>query len=182
MPLAREHRDEMRGKSWRDGCPALDGFSRVTVTHWDEAGHTRTGTLIVSSRVADDVRTVFEKLYEARFPIARIEPVDVYGGDDDASMAANNTSAFNCRTVAGEKRLSRHAEGEAIDLNPLWNPMIKAGVVSPPGGRSFADRRVRPGVIVEGGPAVRAFESIGWKWGGRWRSLKDYQHFSKVGD
>ena len=182
VPLTPELQTQMRGKSWHDGCPPLDGFSLVTVTHWDENGRRRTGKLIVSSGVADDVRSVFEKLYEARFPVSRLEPVDAFGGDDDASMAANNTSAFNCRSVAGETRLSRHAEGEALDLNPLWNPMIKRGVVSPPEGRAYADRHVRPGLVVEGGPAVRAFESIGWKWGGKWRSLKDYQHFSKAGD
>ena len=28
---------------------------------------------------------------------------------------------------------------------------------------------------------VRAFDGVGWSWGGRWSGVKDYQHFSASG-
>jgi hypothetical protein len=119
-----------------------------------------------------------------------MEPIEAYGGSDEASMAANNTSAFNCRTVSDTARLSRHAYGTAIDVNPLWNPWVKPhpdhpdGLkVDPPSGRPWADRtRTDPGLFHAGSPAVRAFTDAGWIWGGTWQSAKDYQHFSADGN
>ena len=97
-------------------------------------------------------------------------------------MAANNTSAFNCRLAVGTAHFSEHAFGRAVDLNPLQNPYVKGDEVLPPAGRAHLDRLARtPGLVREGGPAVRAFAAAGWSWGGRWRSLKDYQHFSRSG-
>jgi hypothetical protein len=58
--------------------------------------------------------------------------VDVYSGDDDRSMAANNTSAFNCRKVAGTSKWSEHAYGRAIDVNPVQNPTSPGPGRSPP--------------------------------------------------
>ena len=60
--------------------------------------------------------------------------IDDYGGDDDRSMAANNTSGFNCRRVAGQSSWSAHAYGEAIDLNPVQNPYVRPGSITPPAG------------------------------------------------
>jgi hypothetical protein len=94
-------------------------------------------------------------------------------------MAADNTSAFNCRFVEGTSRWSMHAYGEAIDVNPVENPYVQGSHVSPPAGRPFADRsRVRPGMATPNGVLVRAFASVGWKWGA---SFGDYQHFSTTG-
>jgi poly-gamma-glutamate synthesis protein (capsule biosynthesis protein) len=182
-PLPPELRERMVGRSWREGCPVpLDGLALVTASHWDLQGRRREGRIVVAARVADDVRKVFQALYEARFPIARMETIDAFAGDDDASMAANNTSGFNCRYMKGSQRLSRHSEGAAIDLNPLMNPYLHDGKVDPPDGRRWVRRDPLPGVIVAEGPVVRAFESIGWKWGGRWVRTTDYQHFSPSGD
>jgi poly-gamma-glutamate synthesis protein (capsule biosynthesis protein) len=109
--------------------------------------------------------------------------VDDFGGSDDASMAVDNTSAFNCRPVAGTTRWSQHAYGRAIDINPLRNPYVEPGRVSPVEGAAYADRSdVRPGMIVEGGPVVAAFDALGWGWGGRWAGGADYQHFSAAGN
>ncbi|MBT8207858.1 MAG: M15 family metallopeptidase, partial [Acidimicrobiia bacterium] len=112
-----------------------------------------------------------------------IQLVDVYGNDDDRSMEANNTSAFNCRTVGGSSEWSEHAYGRAIDINPMINPFVTtSGSVFPPSGTQFVDRALdTPGLIAADGTVVRAFASIGWEWGGNWNGSKDYQHFSETG-
>ena len=46
---------------------------------------------------------------------------------------------------------------------------------------SWRRSRVSPAMITEGDAAWRAFRDIGWTWGGDWRSLKDYMHFSANG-
>lgn len=145
-------------------------------------GAARVGELVVNVDVADDVVAVFETLFEAGFPIERMELVDVFGGDDLASMRANNTSAFNCRYVDGTTRWSEHAYGRAIDINPLLNPWIRGATVSPPEGERYSDRSLEmPGMIHDGDVVVDAFAAIGWEWGGTWRTSKDYQHFSASG-
>ena len=132
---------------------------------------------------ARDVVSVFQKLYDARWPIRRMRLVDAYGGDDDRSMAADNTSAYNCRRVKGSKRWSDHAFGAAIDLNPAQNPYLTGASVAPPGSRRFAtlDRSagsvVPTGTITSDDVVVRAFAAIGWEWGGSWAE-PDFQHFS----
>jgi hypothetical protein len=110
--------------------------------------------------------------------------MSAYRGNDDASLAADNTSAFNCRAAVGSTTgsWSMHAYGLAIDVNPVENPYLLAGRPRPPAGRRYLNRsRIRPGMAVAGGVLVRAFESRGWKWGGRWRGSPDYQHFSTNG-
>jgi hypothetical protein len=97
-------------------------------------------------------------------------------------MAADNTSAFNCRRVSGSSSWSMHAYGLAIDVNPVENPYVRGGRVQPPAGRAYLNRsRGRPGMAVEGGVLVEAFTARGWKWGGRWTGSRDYQHFSTNG-
>jgi hypothetical protein len=171
--------------SYRAGCPVPPRQLRlVRVSHWGFDGKTRVGSLVVNRRVTGDVVEVFRSLHAARFPIRRMVPVSAYRGDDDASMAADNTSAFNCRAAVGSTTgsWSMHAYGLAIDVNPVENPYVLAGRPRPPAGRRYLDRsRVRPGMAVAGGVLVRAFESVGWRWGGQWRGSPDYQHFSTTG-
>jgi hypothetical protein len=168
--------------SYRPACPVGPSqLRRLEVSHWDFAGRRRVGSIVVQAREARDVLSVFRKLYAARFPIRRLRPVEAYKGSDDASMAADNTSGFNCRFVSGTRRWSQHAYGLAIDVNPVENPYVDSGRVRPPSGRRYLDRsRARPGMVVAGDVVVRAFASIGWSWGGRWSS-PDYQHFSATG-
>ena len=138
----------------------------------------------MNERVVPDVITVFRRLYAARFPIRQIRPVDVYHGSDSRSTAADNTSSFNCRfaVAPGQKHWSMHAYGEAIDINTVENPYIQGSSVMPPAGSAYADRsRVRRGMAVAGNALVRAFDAVGWGWGGRWSGSKDYQHFSVNG-
>jgi hypothetical protein len=173
----------MTGVSWRPGCPvALRDLRLLRMSHWRFDGKVRQGRLIVHRDVARDVLAVFRRLYDARFPIRRIVPVDAYGGSDFRSIEADNTSAFNCRFVAGTTRWSEHAYGRAIDVNPIENPYVSGGRTSHPASVPYLDRsRRRPGMAVEGGVLVRAFDAIGWGWGGRWSGVKDYQHFSRSG-
>jgi hypothetical protein len=169
--------------SYRPGCPVGPSqLRRLDVSYWGFDGRRRIGSIVVRSTAARGLLSVFRKLYAARFPMRRVRPVEAYKGSDDASMAADNTSGFNCRFVAGTRRWSQHAYGLAIDLNPVENPYVHGGLVEPPAGRRYLDRsRRRPGMVVSGDVVVRAFASIGWRWGGYWTSAKDYQHFSATG-
>ena len=169
--------------SYRPGCPLRPTALRAIRTrHWGFDGRPHTGTLVVHASVVPQVLAVLRKLYAARFPIRRMRGVEVYKGSDDRSMAADNTSGFNCRRVYPGGPWSEHAYGKAIDVNPVENPYVHGGLVEPPAGRAFLDRtRRRPGMAVRSGVLVRAFDEAGWHWGGRWQSSKDYQHFSTTG-
>lgn len=169
--------------SWRPGCPVpLSDLRYLRLDHWGFDGREHQGELVVHADHANDVVAVFEELFRARFPIRRMRLVDDYGGDDDASMAANNSSAFNCRRAQGSSSWSEHAFGRAIDLNPVENPYVRGTTVLPPAGEPFVDRtRDEPGMVHPGGPVTRAFAAVGWEWGGDWRTLKDWQHFSATG-
>jgi hypothetical protein len=171
------------GVSWRPGCPVpLRDLRLLRLSYWRFDGRVRMGRLIVHEAVARDLLDVFRKLYAARFPIRRMVPVDAYGGSDFRSIEADNTSAFNCRYVEGTSRWSEHAYGRAIDVNPIENPYVAGGRTSHRASIPYVDRLPRrPGMAYEGGVLVRAFDAIGWGWGGRWTSVKDYQHFSASG-
>jgi hypothetical protein len=166
--------------SYRAGCPVGPSQLRtVAVSHWGFDGKPHVGRIVVAKRVAPGLVSVFRTLWQAEFPIRRLQPVSAFRGGDDASMAADNTSGFNCRFVGGTTRWSLHAYGEAIDVNPVENPYVQGSTVSPPAGRAYLDRsRLRPGMAVRGGVLVRAFAAAGWKWGA---SFGDYQHFSTTG-
>jgi hypothetical protein len=178
-PLAKR----MFGVSWRKGCPVrLRDLRLLTLSHWGFDGRVRTGRLVVHREVAGNLVGVFRELYAARFPVRRMVPIDAYGGSDFRSIEADNTSVFNCRYVDGTTRWSNHAYGTAIDVNPIENPYVSGGSTSHQASRPYVDRdRRRPGMAYEGGALVRAFDRIGWGWGGRWTSVKDYQHFSENG-
>jgi D-alanyl-D-alanine carboxypeptidase-like protein len=170
--------------TWRGGCPvhALE-LRLVRLSYWGFDNRAHPGRLVVHRRVTADVVKIFRRLYAARFPIRRMVPVSRYRGSDEASMAADNTSGFNCRYVSGTSRWSMHAYGLAIDVNPVENPYVSGSRIRPPAGRRYVDRsRRRPGMAADGGVLVQAFSSVGWKWGGHWRGSLDYQHFSTTGD
>jgi D-alanyl-D-alanine carboxypeptidase len=183
-PLPASLRETMTGRSWHRGCPvALSGLSLVRARHWGFDGRVHTGRLVVARDVAQPVLDVLRRLYAARFPIRRMVPVDAYGASDFRSIEADNTSGFNCRFVDGTTRWSEHSYGRAIDLNPIENPYVTgAGTTSHPASRRYLRRSpYRPGMAVEGGVVVSAFDAVGWGWGGRWSGDHDYQHFSASG-
>ena len=173
----------MTPTSWRPGCPVpLSALRYLQVSHMGFDGREHLGELVVHEQDVTAVAIAFKLLWDTRFPIERMRLVDDHGGSDAASMAANNTSAFNCRRVAGSSSWSQHALGRAIDINPVQNPYVAPGVVEPAAGTAFLDRSdVRPGMLVEGSAAVAAFDRISWGWGGRWTSVKDHQHVSATG-
>ncbi len=178
-----ETRSRMSGVSWHRGCPVgLADLRLLTVSHWGFDGRVHRGRLVVNRDAATAMLGAMRSLFRLRFPIRQMRLVDAYGANDHRSMAADNTSAFNCRFVAGSPGVwSEHAYGRAIDLNPIENPYVTAsGYVSPPAGAPFASRsRHRRGMV--GGAAVEAFADIGWEWGGNWPWPRDYQHFSANG-
>jgi D-alanyl-D-alanine carboxypeptidase len=172
--------------SWRRGCPVPpSGLRKIEMTYWgmDDRAHTG-GRLVVNAREADDLVSVFRKLFNMRYPINRMEPVDKFRGSDFDSIEANNTSAFNCRKATGSSSFSQHAYGLAVDINPCENPYVSSdGSIAHPDCVKFGDRdRDDPGVIHANDPVVKAFRSIGWEWGGVWSGARDYQHFSATGD
>ncbi|WP_433072884.1 M15 family metallopeptidase [Dactylosporangium sp. CA-052675] len=181
-PLPAAVRQAMTGVSWRPGCPVgLDDLRLVHVSYVDFDGRPQAGQIIVHKAIADATLRVFRRLRADGFPIRSMNLVDRYGGSDDESMAADNTSGFNCRNVPGTTHWSNHAHGRAIDVNTVENPYLPAGRIMPPAGKAFLDRgNVRPGMIVAGDATVQAFRAEGFTWGGAWRSGTDYQHFEKA--
>lgn len=181
--LSAAVRTRMSSVSWHPGCPvSMDQLRLLRVSYWgfDHAVHT--GELVVNASAAAPLSRAFRLLFGARFPVRQVRAVDDFGGDDERSMLADNTSAFNCRQVPGTTVWSQHAYGLAVDVNPFENPEVRDGAVDPPAAAAWADRtRSGPAMIAHGDAAWRAFREIGWSWGGDWSSLKDYQHFSATG-
>jgi poly-gamma-glutamate synthesis protein (capsule biosynthesis protein) len=174
-------RDEMRGVSWHPDprCPGFDELALLDLPYVDFHGQSQRGQLVVARTVANALVEVFERLFTDRFPVAQMHRIDLFSADDGASMDANNCSAFNFRVIAGTERLSKHALGLAVDINPIQNPWVKDGVVWPREGSRYLDRtRDAPGVIRRPGPVTAAFDAIGWEWGGDWEATKDYHHFA----
>jgi hypothetical protein len=169
--------------SYRAGCPVgLADLRLVRVRYYGFDRVARTGELVVHRTATTAVVGAFRAMYAARFPIQRMVLVDVYRGDDHASMDANNTSAFNCRKVEGGSGWSEHAYGRAIDINPVQNPYVAGSTVLPEAGRAYLTRsNDRPGMIVRGDVVVRTFASFGWGWGADFATIRDYQHFSASG-
>jgi D-alanyl-D-alanine carboxypeptidase len=178
-------RDRVSGSSWHPGCPVdLNKLRLLELSYHGFDGRPHHGRLIVNRRFDDEVIAVFKRLYRLDYPIRNMELIDRYGADDHRSMAADNTSAFNCRFVAGTHRWSMHAYGLAIDLNPVENPYVSGAHVSPPQGEPYADRsRHARGMIHAGDAVVKAFKRrASWEWlGDGSRSYRDYQHFSADG-
>ena len=172
----------MRHHSWRPGCPTpIADLVYLRLSHFGYDGSPHQGELVVHKALASEVLSIFKALFDLRFPIERMKLIDDYQGDDDASMADNNTSAFNCRFVAGKPGVfSKHSSGRAVDINPRTNPMVLDGRVFPAAGAAFVDRKSHtPGLLRARGLPVRAFTRHGWTWGGTWVLMKDYQHFEK---
>lgn len=179
----------MQGVSWHKElpCPKREELRLVQIPYVDFNGTRKTGPLIVDARLADEVLAIFTEIAEAgTYHIERVQLIDTYGGDDFKSIEANNTSAFNCRFTTGAKTMSAHAKGRAIDLNPLINPYVDKSGTSHAKSRGFVTKQQRAksdaaGLIKGDGVVVKVFKKHGWKWGGDWKSIKDYQHFSKDG-
>lgn len=185
-PLSDSLFARMQGKSYPEGCTvARSDLRHVRVLHVDAQGRVHQGELVCNKAIAQDLLDIFRQLYQARYPIEKIRLIDDYEADDEQSMRDNNTSCFCYRTVSGTKKLSKHAQGLAIDINTRYNPWVRKGadgrqLVSPSNGTPYADRRqTYPYKIVKGDLLYRLFIQHGFQWGGNWRTMKDYQHFEK---
>jgi hypothetical protein len=182
-PIEGAVRARIVGSSWRSGCPVpLEDLRYVTLSYWGFDGAAHTGEVVVHADALDAIEGAFRRLFDARFPIRRMQLVDDYGADDFRSIEADNTSAFNCRPVTGGSGWSQHAYGRAIDVDPIENPYVDDGTTSHPASQAYLDRAsVRPGMAVRGGTLVEAFAAVGWGWGGNWSNPVDLQHFSATG-
>jgi hypothetical protein len=165
--------------------PAGVVLDTLQLKYIDFAGQTQQGVMICNKAISNDLREIFAELYKAKYPIERIRPISEYGNDDEQSMQANNTSCYCYRTVEGSSKLSKHAQGMAIDVNPLYNPCVRRKkdgtlLVQPSTGKPYVNRsKSFKYKITQRDLCYRLFVKHGFKWGGAWRSLKDYQHFEK---
>ncbi|GAB2873540.1 M15 family metallopeptidase [Streptomyces mayteni] len=164
---------------WREGCPATrEDLRRVEINHVDFEGEVRRGVLVVNRDIADSVARVFTRLFEEGFPIRRMRPVEEYEGDNNASMADDNTASYNCRRpdqINAPQDESPHANGRAIDINPLENPWMDLRCECWSPGPEFAERTEGPGKILEGGLVWQTFTDEGWIWQNI--DVPDYMHF-----
>lgn len=186
MPISDAVFGRIYGNSYKKDCRVLRSSLRyLHLLHYTEDGRIKLGEMICHKDIADDLTDIFRKLFEAKYPIENMQLIDNYGADDIRSMEYNNTTCFNYRTVAGSKKLSNHSLGKAVDINPLYNPYVKRRKdgtykVSPEKGRQYADRtKTFKYKIDRNDLAYRLFKQHGFRWGGDYRSLKDYQHFEK---
>ena len=165
--------------------PAGVVLDTLQVKYIDFEGRTQQGVMICNKAIAKDLREIFAELYKAKYPIERIRPISEYGNDDERSMQANNTSCYCFRNIEGSTKLSKHAQGLAIDVNPLYNPCVRRKkdgtlLVQPSTGMPYVNRSKKfKYKITQKDLCYRLFMKHGFKWGGAWRSLKDYQHFEK---
>ncbi len=181
-PITAAVRSRM-GTSWFPGCPVgLADLRYLTVSFRGFDGAAHTGELVVSAAVAEDVVEVFRRLFAADFPIEQMRLVTTADLEAAPTGDGNNTASYVCRKARGQSTWSQHAYGLAVDVNPFHNPLVKRDLVLPELAGAYADRgRIRPGMHLPGGAAVRAFAAVGWGWGGSWRGSKDYMHFSATG-
>ncbi|MCO4846007.1 MAG: M15 family metallopeptidase [Sulfurovum sp.] len=187
-PITPEIKKRMiKGNSWRKGCPvSLNNLRYLRLKHINFNGKDVMGEIIVHKEVSAEVTEIFEVLYEEGYPINKMRLVSDYKGNDWQSIESDNTSAFNCRTATGSKKWSKHSYGKAIDINPIENPYIsRKGYISHKASTTYRKRvhknstHVDKAVLLKNDNAVQIFKKYGWKWGGDWTGVKDYQHFSK---
>ncbi|WP_238993202.1 M15 family metallopeptidase [Nocardioides caldifontis] len=169
--------------AWSPGCPVpLDELRELRLSFVGFDGERHTGQMVVNASVADDVVEVFRTLHDARFPIEEMRLVTQADLDAPPTGDGNNTAAYACRPSVGTTSWSAHAYGLAVDLNPFNNPYTKGDLVLPELASAYTDRSWRrPGMIHPDGVVVRAFEQVGWTWGGTFRSVSDLHHFSADG-
>lgn len=184
--ISEDIKDRINGKSYGEDCTiSYEDLRYIKLLHWGFDDRPHEGELIVNKAIAEDIADIFRELYQHKYPIEKMLLIDEYGADDNASMTANNSSAFNYRVIDnGSGRLSNHSYGLAIDINPLYNPYVRTIdgklVVSPEESDEYTDRSVdNPYYIIKDDICYKAFTARGFSWGGDWINSKDYQHFEK---
>ena len=165
---------------------SLEDLRYLHILHYNFEGLPTEGELICNVYIAQDLAEIFYELYCSEYQLEKVLLIDEYDGDDNASMEDNNTSCFNYRPVEGSTRLSKHALGLAVDINPLYNPYITyeedgSEKAAPASAAAYADRSLSfPYKIDEEDLCYKLFTQHGFTWGGHWNNVKDYQHFQKT--
>lgn len=184
-PITDTIKKRIYGLSYKEDCTIpYEDLRYVSVLYVDFNDKMEVGEIICNKSIAEDLVEIFYELYQAEYPIEQIRLIDEYNADDDLSCLDNNTSCFNYRVVAGTTKLSKHAQGLALDINPFYNPYVTYpnGVehISPPGSESYADRNADFAYKIDKNDlCYQLFTAHGFTWGGNWKTLKDYQHFQK---
>lgn len=184
-PISDEIKERINGLSYKKDCSVpYEELRYLRILYTDFEKETQVGEIICNKSIANDLLEIFYELHQTSYPIEKIQLIDEYEADDDLSCLANNTSCFNYRVVEGSTKLSKHALGLAIDINPVYNPYVTFPNgeirISPVGSEAYADRTFAfPYKIDENDLCYKLFMEHGFTWGGNWNSLKDYQHFQK---
>lgn len=180
-PIDETLKKRINGRSYKSNCTVpYSDLRYLSILYYDFEGNLRQGEIMCNAAAARDLLVIFNVLYQAKYPLTEVSLVDNYDAVDRASMSANNTSCFNFRVVAGSNKLSNHALGLAIDVNPQINPFVQGDYVSPKNGAPYADRRKNfAGKIDFNDLCYQLFMHYGWEWGGVWTRYQDYQHFEK---
>lgn len=183
-PIEDDIKQRINGLSYGADCTVpYSDLRYLSILHYDFDGSVQHGEIICNAAVAREMLIIFRVLFEAEYPLTMVRLVDDFDAVDRASMSANNTSCFNFRLIAGTNRLSNHALGLAIDVNPQINPYMKGSYVSPQNGAAYADRTQNfEGKIDESDLCYQLFIHYGWERGGAWTGVQDYQHFEKYLD
>ena len=188
--IPEEVRQRMNGKSMRQNNDiSYKDLRYLKIPHYNFSGTVETGEMVVNKAVAEDVLDIFAELYDIKYPIERLDLVDNYSADDYTSIDYNNTSAFNYRpSTDGSGRLSQHALGRAIDINPQINPYVNSNQVGSHSNakeywsrdwKNWSDETAQKAYIGPDAEIYKIFINHGWEWGGSWSSYRDYQHFQK---
>lgn len=188
--IPEDVRSKMNGSSMHENSNiSYDDLSYLTIPHYDFNYNVTEGHMVVNKSVAEDVLDIFAELYDIKYPIERMELVDEYGADDYTSIDHNNTSAFNYReSTDGSGRLSKHALGRAIDINPQMNPYVDSDGTGAHSNaaeywsrdyQNWSSEIARAAYIGPEAEIYKIFIAHGWEWGGAWSSYRDYQHFQK---
>ncbi len=149
----------------------------LDVSYYSFDNNIHKGQIVVHKQVEQDIREIFDIILKMKFPVNNVVPIVKYDWSDDASMEDNNTSAFCYRFIAGTTRLSNHAFGKAIDINPFDNPVVHKDGSTSPEKANYNPKK--PGTFYKEHPIVQEFLNRGWRWGGDFNSYKDNHHFDK---
>jgi hypothetical protein len=168
-------------KTYHSGCPVGPSkLSTIRMNFYGRDGKMHRGVLIVRSDLTTEANRGFATALAHRYPVAKMNNPNVYGGNDPVQMEANNSSAFNCRKVVGNPyRMSPHSYGIAIDVNTVQNPYRdRNGKWWPENGKPYIKRSPRrPGMLYSDSYLTKSLRGDDFFWGGFWNPGRDYQHF-----
>ena len=96
------------GNTYKEDCivPRED-LRYLLVLHKDKDGNIHQGEMVVHKLITEDALEIFEKLYDADYPIERMVLPDNYMADDETMMRDNNSSCFNFRFISQQCLVQR---------------------------------------------------------------------------